>query len=241
MKERLFKNPWTFGYWLLFGPHMYAQKRALVQQTWPGHSSANENACSSQTQLRFKSRFLAGSQRLGLPRTSALPPLPVQPFPALRRSLMCSTIPIISCRTAEHNGVMQANGGTHDGASDSSAGKGSRQVKGSALILKQFHALLVKRFHHAVRSQKDFVAQVRRRTGGGSVCFASAFTPFLLTSILTWISDRPSCQFCPHCSDLHRDRPSVWRVPQSDSDPLDVRTTAHLLQVSSFTPFTIVR
>ncbi|XP_030259951.1 retinal-specific phospholipid-transporting ATPase ABCA4-like isoform X1 [Sparus aurata] len=58
-----------------------------------------------------------------------------------------------------HNGVMETNGVTH-GASDSSAGKGSRQVKGATLILKQFHALLVKRFHHAIRSQKDFMAQI---------------------------------------------------------------------------------
>lgn len=56
--------------------------------------------------------------------------------------------------------MIQTNGGMQ-GASDSSAGKGSRQVKGSSLVLKQFHALLVKRFHHAVRSQKDFIAQVR--------------------------------------------------------------------------------
>ncbi|XP_031720819.1 retinal-specific phospholipid-transporting ATPase ABCA4-like isoform X1 [Anarrhichthys ocellatus] len=59
----------------------------------------------------------------------------------------------------EHNGVMRTNGITH-GASDSSAGKGSRQVKGCTLILKQFHALLVKRFHHSIRSQKDFLAQI---------------------------------------------------------------------------------
>ncbi|XP_068455300.1 retinal-specific phospholipid-transporting ATPase ABCA4-like isoform X1 [Clinocottus analis] len=59
----------------------------------------------------------------------------------------------------DHNGVTQPNGVTH-GAPDSSAGKGSRQVKGSTLILKQFHALLVKRFHHAIRSQKDFLAQI---------------------------------------------------------------------------------
>ncbi|KAM9845375.1 retinal-specific phospholipid-transporting ATPase ABCA4-like [Aulostomus maculatus] len=59
----------------------------------------------------------------------------------------------------EHNGVMQTNGTAH-AASDSSAGKGSRQVKGAKLILKQFHALLVKRFHHATRSQKDFLAQI---------------------------------------------------------------------------------
>uniref|UniRef100_A0A3Q3L4U2 P-type phospholipid transporter n=1 Tax=Mastacembelus armatus TaxID=205130 RepID=A0A3Q3L4U2_9TELE len=58
--------------------------------------------------------------------------------------------------TTEHNGM---NGTTH-GASDNSAGKASRQVKGAVLILKQFHALVVKRFHHATRSQKDFLAQI---------------------------------------------------------------------------------
>lgn len=77
---------------------------------------------------------------------------------ALRRYFMCSTLLCVFLLTAEHNGV--TNDVTH-GASDSSAGKGSRQVKGATLILKQFHALLVKRFHHAVRSQKDFMAQVQ--------------------------------------------------------------------------------
>ncbi|KAM3603993.1 uncharacterized protein V6R79_004994 [Siganus canaliculatus] len=61
--------------------------------------------------------------------------------------------------TPVNNGSMQTNG-MANGASDSSAGKGSRQVKGTTLILKQFHALLVKRFHHAIRSQKDFIAQI---------------------------------------------------------------------------------
>lgn len=65
--------------------------------------------------------------------------------------------------SAELNAPQQSNGATFD-APDNSAGKGSRQVKGARLILKQFHALLVKRFHHAVRSQKDFVAQVQRST-----------------------------------------------------------------------------
>ncbi|KAM6919010.1 retinal-specific phospholipid-transporting ATPase ABCA4-like [Xenentodon cancila] len=54
----------------------------------------------------------------------------------------------------EQNGV----NGTHQ--ADCNAGKGSRQVKGFSLILKQFYALLVKRFHHATRSQKDFLAQI---------------------------------------------------------------------------------
>ncbi|XP_019712472.1 retinal-specific ATP-binding cassette transporter-like isoform X2 [Hippocampus comes] len=58
--------------------------------------------------------------------------------------------------TAERYDATQANSVT----SECSAGKGSRQVKGAWLILKQFHALLVKRFHHATRSRKDFVAQI---------------------------------------------------------------------------------
>lgn len=45
--------------------------------------------------------------------------------------------------------------------SDNSAGRASKQVKGFSLVLKQFHALLIKRFHHATRSHKDFLAQVR--------------------------------------------------------------------------------
>uniref|UniRef100_A0A8C4IQ53 P-type phospholipid transporter n=1 Tax=Dicentrarchus labrax TaxID=13489 RepID=A0A8C4IQ53_DICLA len=48
--------------------------------------------------------------------------------------------------------------GTPSSLSD--PGKGSRQVKGASLTLKQFHALLVKRFQHAIRSQKDFLAQI---------------------------------------------------------------------------------
>lgn len=69
--------------------------------------------------------------------------------------------------TTEQNGV----NGTAHGESDSSAGKGSRQVKGASLIMKQFHALLVKRFHHAIRSQKDFLAQV---------CAADTVSQFLM-------------------------------------------------------------
>jgi len=65
---------------------------------------------------------------------------------------------------AEANVDAQAAGGSH-GASDSSAGRGTHQVKGCRLVLKQFHALLVKRFHHAVRCQKDFLAQVGKPPG----------------------------------------------------------------------------
>uniref|UniRef100_A0A4W5M571 ABC transporter domain-containing protein n=1 Tax=Hucho hucho TaxID=62062 RepID=A0A4W5M571_9TELE len=63
------------------------------------------------------------------------------------------------CPYYKANGLKQANGGgNHD--DDSSAGKGSSQVKGANLVMKQFLALLIKRFHHATRSYKDFLAQV---------------------------------------------------------------------------------
>ncbi|XP_035384179.1 retinal-specific phospholipid-transporting ATPase ABCA4 [Electrophorus electricus] len=59
----------------------------------------------------------------------------------------------------EANGLQEDGYGKH-GESDCSAGKASRLVKGSSLVLKQLHALLVKRFHHATRSHKDFFAQI---------------------------------------------------------------------------------
>ncbi|XP_058274218.1 retinal-specific phospholipid-transporting ATPase ABCA4 [Hemibagrus wyckioides] len=59
----------------------------------------------------------------------------------------------------EENGV-QETGVVTGGDSDCRAGKASRQVKGFSLLMKQFHALLVKRFHHATRSSKDFLAQI---------------------------------------------------------------------------------
>uniref|UniRef100_A0AAR2LXT6 P-type phospholipid transporter n=1 Tax=Pygocentrus nattereri TaxID=42514 RepID=A0AAR2LXT6_PYGNA len=60
---------------------------------------------------------------------------------------------------AEANGLQENGVGKHEEL-DSNAGKASRQVKGFSLVLKQFHALLVKRFHHATRSHKDFLAQI---------------------------------------------------------------------------------
>uniref|UniRef100_A0A665X079 ATP-binding cassette, sub-family A (ABC1), member 4b n=1 Tax=Echeneis naucrates TaxID=173247 RepID=A0A665X079_ECHNA len=81
------------------------------------------------------------------------------------------------------------NGVAH-GASDSSAGKGSRQVKGATLILKQFHALLVKRFHHATRSQKDFLAQI--------VLPASfVFVALVFTTIVPPFGEYPSLTLTP--------------------------------------------
>ncbi|KAM6948363.1 retinal-specific phospholipid-transporting ATPase ABCA4 [Aplochiton taeniatus] len=60
----------------------------------------------------------------------------------------------------ESNGVAHANGGSIHGDPDSNAGRGSRQIKGGRLVLKQFFALLIKRLHHATRSHKDFIAQI---------------------------------------------------------------------------------
>uniref|UniRef100_A0A8B9HXT4 P-type phospholipid transporter n=1 Tax=Astyanax mexicanus TaxID=7994 RepID=A0A8B9HXT4_ASTMX len=77
----------------------------------------------------------------------------------LSEVLKCSTVLAAEVNGTPENGV-QGNGvGKHE-ESDSSAGKASRQVKGFTLVLKQFHALLVKRLHHATRSQKDFLAQI---------------------------------------------------------------------------------
>ncbi|XP_075472553.1 retinal-specific phospholipid-transporting ATPase ABCA4 isoform X2 [Ascaphus truei] len=39
-------------------------------------------------------------------------------------------------------------------------GRASRQIKGTELLQQQFKALIIKRFHHATRSRKDFLAQI---------------------------------------------------------------------------------
>lgn len=139
----------------------------------------------------------------------------------------------------------EQNGVNH--TPDSSAGKASRQVKGAALTLKQFHALLVKRFHHATRSQKDFLAQVPawKSVVRDSVVLRGLYHDKGLIDLKSVIvivkslilihdrpvSDRPSCLLCLHISDLHPDCSSVRRISQSDSESLDVRTAVHLLQV----------
>ncbi|XP_069718217.1 retinal-specific phospholipid-transporting ATPase ABCA4 isoform X1 [Phaenicophaeus curvirostris] len=45
-------------------------------------------------------------------------------------------------------------------AGDQNEGKGSRQYKGFQLVQQQIKALLIKRFHHASRSHKDFLSQI---------------------------------------------------------------------------------
>ncbi|XP_063056412.1 retinal-specific phospholipid-transporting ATPase ABCA4-like [Engraulis encrasicolus] len=54
---------------------------------------------------------------------------------------------------------VDANGQLHRHP-DSNEGRGSQQVKGTSLILKQFHALIIKRLQHSIRSRKDFLAQI---------------------------------------------------------------------------------
>uniref|UniRef100_A0A8C2T8T8 P-type phospholipid transporter n=1 Tax=Coturnix japonica TaxID=93934 RepID=A0A8C2T8T8_COTJA len=45
-------------------------------------------------------------------------------------------------------------------AGDQNEGKGSLQYKGFQLVHQQFKALIIKRFHHASRSYKDFLTQI---------------------------------------------------------------------------------
>uniref|UniRef100_A0A3Q1EAA0 ATP-binding cassette, sub-family A (ABC1), member 4a n=1 Tax=Acanthochromis polyacanthus TaxID=80966 RepID=A0A3Q1EAA0_9TELE len=56
--------------------------------------------------------------------------------------------------------IPESNGQNSCQESDGNTGRGSYQVKGVCLVIKQFFALLIKRLHHATRSYKDFIAQI---------------------------------------------------------------------------------
>ncbi|KAM4533545.1 retinal-specific phospholipid-transporting ATPase ABCA4-like [Odontesthes bonariensis] len=56
--------------------------------------------------------------------------------------------------------IQESNGQAPCDISEDSAGRGSYQVRGLCLIIKQFFALMIKRLHHATRSYKDFIAQI---------------------------------------------------------------------------------
>uniref|UniRef100_A0A9J8BN84 P-type phospholipid transporter n=1 Tax=Cyprinus carpio carpio TaxID=630221 RepID=A0A9J8BN84_CYPCA len=60
----------------------------------------------------------------------------------------------------EEDRSVYANGQSNSENLTSRDGRGSYQVKGIFLVLKQFFALLIKRFHHTTRSGKDFLAQI---------------------------------------------------------------------------------
>nr|XP_055038477.1 retinal-specific phospholipid-transporting ATPase ABCA4a isoform X1 [Misgurnus anguillicaudatus] len=65
-----------------------------------------------------------------------------------------------SSAVSDGDGSVYTNGQSNPGSSFSKEGRGSRQVKGVFLVLKQLFALLIKRFHHSTRSGKDFLAQI---------------------------------------------------------------------------------
>uniref|UniRef100_A0AAQ5YRW6 P-type phospholipid transporter n=1 Tax=Amphiprion ocellaris TaxID=80972 RepID=A0AAQ5YRW6_AMPOC len=65
-------------------------------------------------------------------------------------TLLCQNLKELVC----------SNGQSPCDESDGNAGRGSYQVKGVCLVIKQFFALLIKRLHHATRSYKDFIAQI---------------------------------------------------------------------------------
>uniref|UniRef100_A0A8C1RXW4 ATP-binding cassette, sub-family A (ABC1), member 4a n=1 Tax=Cyprinus carpio TaxID=7962 RepID=A0A8C1RXW4_CYPCA len=65
---------------------------------------------------------------------------------------------LILCADTDRS--VYANGQSNSENTTSRDGRGSYQVKGIFLVLKQFFALLIKRFHHTTRSGKDFLAQI---------------------------------------------------------------------------------
>uniref|UniRef100_A0A8K9XYQ5 P-type phospholipid transporter n=1 Tax=Oncorhynchus mykiss TaxID=8022 RepID=A0A8K9XYQ5_ONCMY len=88
------------------------------------------------------------------------------------------------------DGETQANRQGNSGGSEGSEGRGSRQVKGVCLVLKQLFALLIKRFHHAIRSHKDFFAQI--------VLPASfVFVSLMFTTIVPPFGEYPSLTLSP--------------------------------------------
>ncbi|XP_029935000.1 retinal-specific phospholipid-transporting ATPase ABCA4a isoform X2 [Myripristis murdjan] len=90
----------------------------------------------------------------------------------------------------EADGAAQTNGQGPCGPPEDNAGKGSNQVRGLCLILKQFFALLIKRFHHATRSHKDFFAQI--------VLPASfVFLALMFTLIIPPFGEYPSLTLTP--------------------------------------------
>ncbi|XP_035855343.1 retinal-specific phospholipid-transporting ATPase ABCA4 isoform X2 [Sander lucioperca] len=58
------------------------------------------------------------------------------------------------------DGALHTNGQGPCDVPEGSAGRGSYQVRGLCLTIKQFFALLIKRLHHTTRSYKDFFAQI---------------------------------------------------------------------------------
>uniref|UniRef100_A0AAR2IJC1 P-type phospholipid transporter n=1 Tax=Pygocentrus nattereri TaxID=42514 RepID=A0AAR2IJC1_PYGNA len=77
---------------------------------------------------------------------------------AAKLSCLIHSVRLLHPQEAEKKACV--NGQTLSNGSASRGGEGSRQVKGVSLVVKQFFALLIKRFHHTTRSGKDFLAQI---------------------------------------------------------------------------------
>ncbi|XP_075994204.1 retinal-specific phospholipid-transporting ATPase ABCA4a [Genypterus blacodes] len=60
----------------------------------------------------------------------------------------------------EADGALHTNGQDPCVSAGGNPGRGSYQVRGLRLIIKQLFALLIKRLHHTTRSYKDFFAQI---------------------------------------------------------------------------------
>uniref|UniRef100_A0A7N6FL20 P-type phospholipid transporter n=1 Tax=Anabas testudineus TaxID=64144 RepID=A0A7N6FL20_ANATE len=60
----------------------------------------------------------------------------------------------------ELDAAVHTNGQGPCTGQEGSAGRGSYQVRGLCLTIKQFFALLIKRLHHTTRSYKDFFAEI---------------------------------------------------------------------------------
>ncbi|TMS09014.1 Retinal-specific ATP-binding cassette transporter [Larimichthys crocea] len=90
----------------------------------------------------------------------------------------------------ETDGALHTNGQGLCDLPEGSAGRGSYQVRGLFLIIKQFFALLIKRLHHSTRSYKDFFAQI--------VLPASfVFLALTLTLIIPPFGEYPSLTLSP--------------------------------------------
>ncbi|KAM9713003.1 retinal-specific phospholipid-transporting ATPase ABCA4a isoform 3-T3 [Menidia menidia] len=86
--------------------------------------------------------------------------------------------------------LKESNGQGPCDCSEGGEGRGSYQVRGIYLTIKQFFALMIKRLHHATRSYKDFIAQI--------VLPASfVFLALMLTLIVPPFGEYPSLPLSP--------------------------------------------
>ncbi|XP_058488295.1 retinal-specific phospholipid-transporting ATPase ABCA4a isoform X2 [Solea solea] len=78
----------------------------------------------------------------------------------ISRASLCGLNRVAVDMESLQDGALKSSGQGPCDVPDGGAGRGSYQVRGLCLIIKQFFALLIKRLHHATRSYKDFFAQI---------------------------------------------------------------------------------